>query len=144
MASPGTTYGTTRPAGPGAEPPSVTDLISDALDQASTLVRAEIRLAQGEAVAKAKQAAMGLGLLAGALVLALACAVMLLVTVMVVLAEVGVPTALAAILALLLGLGGTGGLAWAGLQRMKADAMRPERTMRQLRRDRQMIKEQAR
>ena len=144
MAAPETPRRTAGAGGPGAEPPSVADLMSAALSQASTLVRTEIRLAQGEAVAKAKQAAVGLGLLAGALVLALACTVMLLVTIMVVLAEVGVPTALAAILALLLGLGGTAGLAWAGLQKVKADAMRPERTMRQLRRDRQMIKEQAR
>ena len=144
MAGPETPRRAAGAAGPGAEAPSVADLMSAAFDQASTLVRTEIRLAQGEAVAKAKQAAVGLGLLVGALVLALACAVMLLVTIMVVLAEVGVPTALAAILALLLGLGGTAGLAWAGLRRMKADAMRPERTMRQLRRDRQMIKEQAR
>ena len=129
---------------PRAEEPSVADLMSAALGQASTLMRTELRLAQGEAAAKARQAAVGLGLLAGALILALASLVMLLVTVMVVLAEIGVPTALAAVLALLLGLGGTAGLVWAGIQRLKADAILPERTLRQLRRDRQMMKEQAR
>ena len=144
MAAPEMRRGTPGAGTPGAEPPSVADLMSAALDQASALVRTELRLAQGEAVAKAKQAAVGLGLLAGALILGLASVVMLLVTIMVVLAEIGVPTALAAILALLLGLGGTAGLVWAGLERLKTDAMRPERTMRQLRRDRQMIKEQAR
>ena len=124
------------------EEPSVGDLISSVLGQASKLMRTELRLAQGEATAKVKQAGIGLGLLAGAVVLGLASVVMLLVTIMAVLAALGVPTWLAAFLALLAGLGGTAGLAWTGLQRLKVDAIRPERILRQLKRDRQMVKEQ--
>lgn len=144
MASPETRHSARGAGPPVADQPSVADLMSGALGQASKLIRTELRLAQGEAAAKVKQAGIGLGLLAGALVLALASLVMLLVTIMVVLAEIGVPIALAAILTLLLGLGGTAGLAWAGIERLKADAMRPERTLRQLQRDRQMVKEQVR
>ena len=129
---------------PGPADRSVTDLVSDALGQVSALVRTELRLAQGEAVAKLKGAAIGVGLLAAALVLALASVVMLLVTIMVVLAAIGVPTALAAFLALLAGLAGTAGLAWVGLGRLRGDAMRPDRTLRQLGRDRQMVREQVR
>lgn len=124
--------------------PSVSDLISGILGQASKLMRTELRLAQGEATAKIKQAGIGLGFLAGGVALGLASVVMLLVTVMAIFAALGVPVWLAAFLALLLGLGGTAGLAWAGLQRLKADEMRPERTLRQLQRDRQMVKEQVR
>ncbi|MBA3325360.1 MAG: phage holin family protein [Rhodobacteraceae bacterium] len=118
--------------------------MSSVLGQASKLMRTELRLAQGEATDKVKKAGIGLGLLAGALILGLASVVMLLVTIMVVLAAIGVPVALAAFLALLLGLGGTAGLAWAGVQRLKADSILPRRTMRQLQRDRQMVKEQVR
>ena len=143
MAGPGTLRpppGQARPA----EEPSIADLMSDALGRLSTLVRTELRLAQGEAVAKVKVVGVGLALLGAALVMALASVVMLLVTIMVVLAAIGVPTALAAFLALLVGLAGTAGLVWAGLGRLKADAMRPDRTLRQLQRDRQMVKEQVR
>ncbi len=139
---------TLRPArgagAPGADEPSVGHLMSSVLGQASKLMRTELRLAQGEATDKVKKAGIGLGLLAGALILGLASVVMLLVTIMVVLAAIGVPVALAAFLALLLGLGGTAGLAWAGVQRLKADSILPRRTMRQLQRDRQMVKEQVR
>ena len=144
MAAPGTLDRRAQGRAPEDEAPSVAGLLSSALGQASTLVRTELRLAQGEAVSKAKKAAVGLGLLAGALILALASVVMLLVTIMAILEAIGVPVALAAFLALLVGLAGTAGLAWAGIERLKADAVLPERTLRQLRRDRQMVKEQTR
>lgn len=124
--------------------PSVPDLMSNILGQATKLMRTELRLARGEVTSKVMEAGIGLGLLAGSLVLGLASVVMLLVTVMAILAALGVPVWLAAFLALLLGLGGTAGLAWAGLQRLKADEMLPERTLRQLQRDRQMVKEEVR
>ncbi|QDA36084.1 phage holin family protein (plasmid) [Paracoccus liaowanqingii] len=132
-----------QPSGssPTAEP-SVPDLMSNILGHASKLMRTELRLARGEVTSKVKEAGIGLGLLAGSVVLGLASVVMLLVTIMAVLAALGVPVWLAAFLALLLGLGGTAGLAWAGFQRLKADEMLPERTLRQLQRDRQMVKEE--
>ncbi|WP_176562801.1 phage holin family protein [Paracoccus liaowanqingii] len=116
--------------------------MSNILGHASKLMRTELRLARGEVTSKVKEAGIGLGLLAGSVVLGLASVVMLLVTIMAVLAALGVPVWLAAFLALLLGLGGTAGLAWAGFQRLKADEMLPERTLRQLQRDRQMVKEE--
>ena len=131
-------------APPRAEERSIPDLISDALAEVSALLRAEFRLAKGEAARKLKQAGIGLVLLGGALVLALACVVMLLVTIMALLAAMGVPVALAALLALLVGLAGVAGLAWLGIQRLRADAVLPERTLRQLRRDRTLVREQTR
>ena len=132
-----------RPPGAARAPDdrSIADLVSDALSQVSALLRTELRLAQGEAMAKLKGAGVALGLLGAAVVMALASLVMLLVTIMAVLAAIGVPVALAAFLALLAGLAGAAGLGWAGLQRLKTDTMRPERTLRQLQRDRQLVKE---
>lgn len=144
MAAPETLRSRPGSRAPEAEQASVADLMSGVLSQASKLVRTELRLAQGEATAKVRQAGIGLGLLAGAAVLALASVVMLLVTIMAILAALGIPVWLAAFLALLVGLGGTAGLGWTGIQRLKADAILPERTMRQLQRDRQMVKEQVR
>jgi Flp pilus assembly protein TadB len=47
---------------------STADLVRQAADQVSTLVRDELRLAQAEIKQKAKQAGMGAGLFAGAAV----------------------------------------------------------------------------
>ena len=132
---------TTPPLG---EEPSVADLMRHALDQVRTLVRGELRLAQREAGRKARQAGVGLAMLAGALVVALAVVIMVLVTLMTILAALGLPVWLSALLATLLGAAGAAGLAWLGLQRLKADALLPQRTLRQLQKDRRAVKEQMR
>ena len=142
--------GAERPPRPGPgtssriEDRSIPELISNAMSQISALLRTELRLAQGEAMGKVKQAGIGLGMLGGALVLVLASVVMLLVTIMAILAAIGAPVALAALLATLIGLGGAAGLGWLGMQRLRADALKPERTLRQLKQDRLTVKEQTR
>ena len=130
-------------ASSGVEP-SISDLMSHALEQVRALVRGELRLARREAERKLKQAGIGLALLVGALVLGLAVVVMVLVTLMAILAALGVPVWLSALLATLIGAGGAAGLAWLGLQRLKADALLPQRTLRQLQKDRLAVKEQIR
>ena len=131
-----------HPAPPFDEEPSVADLMRHALDQVRALVRGELRLARREVERKARQAGVGLAMLAGALVLALAVVVMLLVTIMAILAALGVPVWLSALLATLAGAAGAAGLGWMGLQRLKAEALLPERTLRQLQKDRRAVKEQ--
>ena len=133
-----------HPTPPPAEEPSVSDLMRHALDQVRALVRGELRLAQREAARKARQAGVGVAMLVGALVLALAAVVMVLVTIMTILAALGVPVWLSALLATLLGAAGAAGLAWLGLQRLKADELLPQRTLRQLQKDRRAVKEQMR
>ena len=59
-----------RPDAP-EDPRSLGRLVSDLSEQATRLVRAEISLAKAEVSAKAKQAGIGIGLVAGAAVLAL-------------------------------------------------------------------------
>lgn len=131
-------------AGPHGAEPSISDLMSHALEQVRALVRGELRLARREAERKLKQAGLGLALLVGALVIGLAVVVMVLVTLMTILAALGVPVWLSALLATLIGAGAAAGLAWAGLQRLKADNLLPQRTLRQLQKDRQTVKEQIR
>lgn len=132
----------------GAEPqgaePSIGDLMGHALEQVRALVRGELRLAGREAQRKLKQAAIGIAMLVGALVVGLAVVVMVLVTLMTILAALGVPVWLSALLATLIGAGAAAGLGWLGLQRLKADALLPQRTLRQLQKDRLAVKEQIR
>lgn len=133
----------TSPLPPGAEP-SLAALLSDALEQVRALLRSEARLARREAEGKLKRAGLGLALLAGALVLGLAVAVMLLVTLMAILAALGVPAWLSALLATLIGAAAAAGLARLGLQRLRAEALLPQRTLRQLEKDRRTVREQIR
>ena len=124
--------------------PSLADLMKVGLEQLRAMLRGEARLARREVERKLKLAGIGLAMLVGALVLGLAVVVMLLVTVMTILAALGVAVWLSALLATLLGAAGAAGLAWAGLQRLKADQLLPQRTLRQLQRDRQAVQEQMR
>lgn len=120
------------------------ELVSDALNLLTVLFRSEVRLAKAEVAQKAKSAAMGLGLVAGGAIFAIATLVMVLFTVAALLADAGLSGGVASLIATLLGAAVTGGLIWAGLQRLKGEALTPERIMRQVRRDAAVAKEQTR
>ncbi len=133
-----------RPMPPRDAEPSVADLMKVGLEQLRAMLRGEARLARREVERKLKEAGIGLALLVGAVVLALAVVVMVLVTLMTILAALGLWVWLSALLATLIGAAGAAGLAWAGLKRLKADHLLPQRTLRQLQRDRRAVKEQMR
>jgi hypothetical protein len=119
----------------------ISELLSDALNQLSTLIRTEIQLARTEIAGKAARAALGLGMLGGALAVGIGAVVLLLMS----LAEQldnWVPEGLALLLAGLIGAAISGALAWTGLQRMRADELAPKRTIEQLQRDAAAAKEQ--
>ena len=122
----------------------MSDVFGKLVDQARELLRSEVRLARHEASRKLVQAGKGMAMLAGALVMGLAVSVMSLVTLMTIFAAIGLPVWLSALFATLVGLAAAGGLAWAGLGRLSADGLLPERTLRQLRRDKAALKEQIR
>jgi hypothetical protein len=119
----------------------ISELLSDALNQLSALIRTEIQLARTEIAGKAVRAALGLGMLGGALAVAIAAVVLLLMA----LAEQldnWMPEALALLITGLIGAAISGALAWAGLQRMRAEELAPKRTIEQLQRDAAAAKEQ--
>lgn len=127
-----------------ADERSFAELISDALSQLTALVRNEIQLAKAEVAQKANKAAIGLAMLAAGAALAIATLVMVLFTVAALLSDAGLPAGVSALIATLLGAGVAVGLAWMGIQKLKAEALLPERTMRQLNRDTAAAKEQMR
>lgn len=114
---------------------SLGELVSDALNQFKALLRSEVQLAKAELSSKLTKAGVALAMLAAGAAFALATIVMLLFTIFVLLAEAGVPVAVAALLATLIGAGATAGLCWVGLQKLKSDSLVPERTVRQLQDD---------
>ncbi|WP_308917484.1 phage holin family protein [Jannaschia sp. LMIT008] len=127
----------------GRDHPAATSLghaARDALGDAVALARAELDLLRAELRGNVRAAGRGAALLAGAAVVALAVAVMVLVTIMAVLAALGLPAWAAALLSTLLGAALAGGLAFAGLKEIKRNAV-PQRTVRELERDRDMVRE---
>lgn len=124
---------------------SVPDLLGDLVNQTSTLVRKEIQLARaemGEKMSTAGSAAIGIG--AGA-VLFLGALVILLQAAVAALVEYGGLSATAAslIVAAVVMLVGYL-LLRGGLNKLKASSLTPDRTVTQLSRDAQVVKEQVR
>jgi hypothetical protein len=115
-------------------------LLSDALSQLSTLVRTEIQLARTELTGKAAKAATGLGMMAGGLVVAIAALVLVFLAIAEWLDDL-MPEGLALLVSGLIAAAISGGLAWSGLQRIRADELAPKRTIEQLQRDAAAAKE---
>lgn len=124
--------------------PSIGDLLTTLVDQTRSLVRDEVALAKRELSRKLAVAAAGAGLLGLAALLGLATIIMVLVTLMTILAALGLPVWLSALLATLVGAGAAAGLGYAGIRRLQADSLLPQRTLRQLAADRRAIAEQMR
>ena len=115
--------------------PSVSGLLTEAFNQLSALLRSEVNLVQAEMTAKAKSAAVGVGLIAGAALLLLPALVLLLVALAALLTDLGVPEPLSDLLSAIVGFAVSGALAAIGLRRLRADTLAPTRTIVQLQRD---------
>jgi hypothetical protein len=118
----------------------LSELLSDALNQLSALVRTELQLARAELTGKAAKAATGLGMMAGGLVVAIPALVLIFLAIAEWLDDL-LPEGLALLVSGLIAAAISGGLAWSGLQRIRADELAPKRTIEQLQRDAAAAKE---
>jgi Mg2+/Co2+ transporter CorB len=118
----------------------LSELLSDALNQFSALIRTEIQLARTELSAKAAKAAMGLAMMAGALAVAIAAVVLVFLAIAEWLDNI-LPEGFALFVSGLIAAAISGALAWSGMQRVRADQLAPTRTMEQLQRDAAAAKE---
>ncbi len=123
---------------------SLSELVSDALSQLMALMRNEIQLARTEITEKVSQVSIGLGMMAASAGVAIAALVVLLLALAALLAQVGLPVWVAALVSAIIGAAISAGLAWAGVQRLRADALTPKRTIEQLHRDKLAAKETVR
>jgi drug/metabolite transporter (DMT)-like permease len=122
---------------------SLKELFGDLTTSFSTLFRKEIELARTETSEKVSQAAVAAGAIAGGAILALAALIVLLQALVLALAELGLASALSALI-----VGGVVAivafvLMYKGMKDLKASNLAPTRTVESLRRDAQMVKEQA-
>jgi|SwirhisoilCB2_FD_contig_81_557310_length_901_multi_2_in_0_out_0_2 Putative Actinobacterial Holin-X, holin superfamily III len=121
---------------------SFSDLLADALNRLTTLVRTEIQLARTEISLKISKAATGIAMVMGSAAFAISGLVLILLAIAAWLDNAGLSRGVSNLIAGILGALVSAGLAWAGLQRLRADQLAPNRTMEQLQRDAMAAKEQ--
>jgi uncharacterized membrane protein len=121
---------------------SFSDLLSDALNRLTTLVRTEIQLARTEISLKISKAATGIAMVMGSAAFAISGLVLILLAIAAWLDNAGLSRGFSNLIAGIIGALVSAGLAWAGLQRLRADQLAPNRTMEQLQRDAMAAKEQ--
>jgi Putative Actinobacterial Holin-X, holin superfamily III len=120
---------------------SVSELVGDAVDQFSKLIRNEVAIARAEISAKATEAAIGVGFLVGAALLLIPALVLLLMALAAFLIEIGLSDSLANLIAGVVGLLISGILAYVGKSRLAPGNLKPNRTINELQRDVNAVKE---
>ena len=136
-----TAYDNGPPGDPALDSKPVSELISDALQQFSRLVRSEVALARAEMTDKAKQVVRGSAMLVAAAAFALPSLFILMMALAALLVETGLPASLSYLITAVVGFIITGALAMVGLGRLRAEALVPNRTINQLHRDAATMKE---
>jgi Putative Actinobacterial Holin-X, holin superfamily III len=122
---------------------SLKDLLADLTDSITTLFRKEIQLARAETSEKVTQVAVAIGAIAGGAVLALAALIVLLQALVIAITEAGVPAGWAALLVGVVVAIIAYVLIHKGTNDLKGSNLAPSRTIDSLKRDAQVVKEQA-
>lgn len=119
----------------------VSELLSDALQQFSRLVRNEVALARAEVAGKARKAARGGAMLGIGALVALPALFVLMMALAAFLHELGLAASLSYLVTAIVGFVIAAILAMLGLNRLRAEALIPNRTINQLHRDAATMRE---
>jgi len=120
---------------------TITELVSDAVNQFSKLIRNEIAIARAEMTAKAAQAVSGVGLLIGGALLLIPPMALVLMALAAWLVELGLRASLSNLIAGAVGIAISAVLAWVGMTKLKPENLKPKRTINELERDVAAVKE---
>jgi Putative Actinobacterial Holin-X, holin superfamily III len=123
---------------------SLKDLLADLTESITTLFRQEIQLARAETSEKITQVGVAIGAIAAGAMLALAALIVLLQALVIGITEAGVPAGWAALIVGVVVAVIAYVLIHKGTNDLKASNLAPDRTMSSLKRDAQVVKEQAR
>ena len=123
---------------------SLKDLLADLTESITTLLRKEIQLARAETSEKVTQVGVAIGSIAGGAILALAALIVLLQALVIAITEAGVPAGWASLIVGVIVAVVAYVLIHKGTNDLKASNLAPDRTMSSLKRDAQVVKEQAR
>ena len=118
----------------------LTELATDLLDEVLNLIRGEARLARAEMVENIRQATDGLVVLAGGVGLLTAGVVVMLQAIVIGLTNLGLSPGWSAVFVGIATIAAAGALFWVGTSRLRLDALKPERTLNQVRKDRALLK----
>ena len=123
---------------------SIPEVLSDLIGQVTMLFRKEAQLARSEISDKVAHAATGIGFVVVGAVLAIPALVILLQAIVALLVQGGMSIALSSLIVggatLIIGIL----LLIAGVERVKATNLTPEKTIHQLQRDAEMVKQETR
>ncbi len=119
----------------------VSELVSDALQQFSRLIRNEVALARAEMTEKAKNAMHGGMMIGIAAAVALPALFILMMALASLFIELGLAASLSYLITAVIGFAIAGLVAKAGMSQLKADTLTPNRTINQLHRDVQTVRE---
>jgi VIT1/CCC1 family predicted Fe2+/Mn2+ transporter len=114
---------------------SLSDLVSDAVDQFTKLIRNEMAIARADLSAKASEAMTGIALLVGGAVLLIPALVLLLMALSAWLNELGLRLSLANLIAAVVGILISAVLAYVGKSYLSSENLKPKRTIREFERD---------
>ena len=134
-------FDTTQSRAPGLS--DAPELASEAIRQASSLIRDEVELARAEMQRKVASAALGIFLIAAAAILVLSALDVLTAAAIAALAELGLPVSIASLLIAALAVGIAVVLFLVGKSKLKLDGFAPNRAMTNIRKDIQTVKENA-
>jgi len=123
---------------------SVAELVGDAVNQFTKLIRNEMAIARAELTAKATQAALGVGFLVGGALLLIPAIVLLLMALAAWLVELGMSASVANLIAGVVGLLISATLAYVGKTKLTLDHLKPKRTMSEIERDIDAVKDTSR
>ena len=121
--------------------PSFSELIGDAINQFTKLIRNEVAIARAELTQKANEAAIGAALIVGGALLLIPSIFLLLIAFAASLSAMGLSAPLSYLIAGLLGLVISGALAWIGKTKLSAEHLKPKHTIREVERDLAAIRE---
>jgi hypothetical protein len=123
---------------------SLKDLVTHLTESITTLFRQEIQLARAETSEKVTQVGVAIGAIAGGAILALAALIVLLQALVIAITEAGVPAGWASLIVGVVVAAVAYVLIHKGTNDLKGSNLAPSRTMGSLKRDAQVVKEQAR
>lgn len=125
------------------DPRSVSELVSDAVNEFTKLISNETAIARAELSAKATEAVIGIGLIVGGAVLLIPALVLLLMALAAWFAELGMSLWLAHLLAAVVGIVVAAVVAYIGKSRLTPENLKPRHTLREVERDIAAIKERS-
>jgi hypothetical protein len=126
---------------PSVDQRGVAELVGDAVNQFTKLIRNEMAIARAELTAKAMEAALGAGLLLGGALLLIPAMVLLLMALAAWLSELGLSNSVANLIAGIVGLLISGVLAYFGKSKLTPEHLKPKRTLSEIDRDIAAVKD---